>query len=53
MGGLFADDGTDTRLPMTALTGDIWHAYVPGVGAGVCDRPGPLSGPHSCPIDSD
>ena len=38
MGGvglcLFADDGTETRLPMTARTGDIWHAYVPGVGAG-------------------
>jgi isoamylase len=31
---LFADDGTETRLPMSARTGDVWHAYVPGVGAG-------------------
>ena len=31
---LFADDGTETRLPMTARTGDVWHGYVPGVGAG-------------------
>ncbi len=31
---LFADDGTETKLPMTARTGDVWHAYVPGVGAG-------------------
>ncbi len=31
---LFADDGTETKLPLTARTGDVWHAYVPGVGAG-------------------
>lgn len=31
---LFADDGSETRLPMVARTGDVWHAYVPGVGAG-------------------
>jgi isoamylase len=31
---LFAEDGTETRVPMTARTGDVWHAYVPGVGAG-------------------
>ncbi|HME78275.1 MAG TPA: hypothetical protein VKI00_22290 [Mycobacterium sp.] len=31
---LLADDGTETRLPLTARTGDVWHAYVPGVGAG-------------------
>ena len=31
---LFADDGSETRLPMTARTGDVWHGYVPGVGAG-------------------
>ena len=28
---LFADDGTETKLPLTARTGDVWHAYVPGV----------------------
>jgi isoamylase len=31
---LFAEDGTETRLPLTARTGDVWHAYVPGVVAG-------------------
>jgi isoamylase len=31
---LFADDGTETKLPLTARTGDVWHAYVSGVGAG-------------------
>ena len=31
---LFADDGTETRLPVTARTGDVWHAYVPGIGSG-------------------
>jgi isoamylase len=31
---LFADDGTETPFPMSARTGDVWHAYVPGVGAG-------------------
>jgi Carbohydrate-binding module 48 (Isoamylase N-terminal domain) len=31
---LFAEDGSETRLPMTARTGDVWHAYLPGVGVG-------------------
>ena len=31
---LFGDDGTETRLPLTARTGDVWHGYVPGVRAG-------------------
>ncbi|MBV8350081.1 MAG: glycogen debranching protein GlgX [Mycolicibacterium sp.] len=31
---LFTEDGTETRVPMTARSGDVWHAYVPGVGAG-------------------
>ncbi|MDI3313449.1 MAG: glycogen debranching protein GlgX [Mycobacterium sp.] len=31
---LFADDGSETRLPMTARSGDVWHAYVPGIRAG-------------------
>ena len=31
---LFADDGTENKLPLTARTGDVWHGYVPGVGAG-------------------
>ena len=31
---LLADDGTETKLPLTARTGDVWHAHVPGVGAG-------------------
>jgi glycogen operon protein len=31
---LFADDGTETKLPLTTRTGDVWHGYVPGVGAG-------------------
>ena len=31
---LCADDGTETQLPLTARTGDVWHAYVPGVAAG-------------------
>ena len=31
---LFADDGTETRLPVSARTGDVWHAYVPGVRPG-------------------
>ena len=38
MGGvnlcLFAGDGAETRVPMTAHTGDGWHAYVLGIGAG-------------------
>jgi pullulanase/glycogen debranching enzyme len=31
---LFGDDSTETRVPVTARTGDVWHAYVPGIGAG-------------------
>jgi isoamylase len=31
---LFDDDGTETRLPVTARTGDTWHARVPGIVAG-------------------
>ncbi|MEU3606370.1 glycogen debranching protein GlgX [Streptomyces sp. NPDC035033] len=31
---LFAPDGTETRLPLTELTHEIWHGFVPGVGAG-------------------
>jgi isoamylase len=31
---LFAEDGTETKLPLTTRTGDVWHGYVPGVGAG-------------------
>lgn len=31
---LFADDGTETTLPLTARTGDVWHGYVPGIRAG-------------------
>ena len=31
---LFADDGTETQLPVDHRTGDVWHAYVPGVAAG-------------------
>jgi isoamylase len=31
---LIADDGTETQLPLTARTGDVWHAYVRGVQAG-------------------
>jgi glycogen operon protein len=28
---LFEDDGTETRLPLTELTHEIWHGFVPGV----------------------
>jgi len=31
---LFAEDGTETRVPVTARDGDVWHVYVPGVRAG-------------------
>ncbi|GAC1363411.1 MAG: glycogen debranching protein GlgX [Actinomycetota bacterium] len=35
---LFAEDGTESQLPLSAHTGSIWHGYVPGV------RPGQLYG---------
>jgi isoamylase len=31
---LFADDGTETRLPLPARDSGIWHGFVPGVGPG-------------------
>nr|WP_123527532.1 glycogen debranching protein GlgX [Streptomyces sp. 840.1] len=31
---LFEEDGTETRLPLTELTHEIWHGFVPGVRAG-------------------
>ncbi|MEU8521656.1 glycogen debranching protein GlgX [Streptomyces sp. NPDC048577] len=31
---LFDADGNETRLPLTELTHEIWHGFVPGVGAG-------------------
>ncbi|MFF8378990.1 glycogen debranching protein GlgX [Streptomyces sp. NPDC015661] len=31
---LFDTDGTETRLPLTELTHEIWHGFVPGVGPG-------------------
>ena len=31
---LFAEDGSETRVPLTARTGDVWHAYLPGIGPG-------------------
>ncbi|MGW4775285.1 glycogen debranching protein GlgX [Streptomyces filamentosus] len=31
---LFAPDGTETRLPLTELTHEIWHGFVPGIGPG-------------------
>ncbi|KPI00408.1 glycogen debranching enzyme GlgX [Actinobacteria bacterium OK074] len=31
---LFDDDGTETALPLTELTHEIWHGFVPGVGPG-------------------
>ncbi|MFC5169079.1 glycogen debranching protein GlgX [Streptomyces mutomycini] len=31
---LFDERGTETRLPLTELTHEIWHGFVPGVGAG-------------------
>ncbi|MFD7320147.1 glycogen debranching protein GlgX [Streptomyces sp. NPDC059875] len=31
---LFDADGTERRLPLTELTHEIWHGFVPGVAAG-------------------
>ncbi|MFF2727071.1 glycogen debranching protein GlgX [Streptomyces sp. NPDC058008] len=31
---LFDGRGAETRLPLTELTHEIWHGFVPGVGAG-------------------
>ncbi|MFE3070082.1 glycogen debranching protein GlgX [Streptomyces sp. NPDC059247] len=31
---LFDPDGTERRLPLTELTHEIWHGFVPGAGAG-------------------
>jgi isoamylase len=31
---LFADDGTETRIPMTHNTYQVWHAYLPGITPG-------------------
>ncbi|ORT55226.1 glycogen debranching protein GlgX [Streptomyces sp. CB03238] len=31
---LFDGDGTETRLPLTELTHEIWHGFVPGVRPG-------------------
>ncbi|MER5552222.1 glycogen debranching protein GlgX [Streptomyces sp. NPDC002793] len=31
---LFDERGTETRLPLTELTHEIWHGFVPGVRAG-------------------
>ncbi len=31
---LFEEDGAETRLPLTELTHEIWHGFVPGVRAG-------------------
>ncbi|GGR03649.1 glycogen operon protein GlgX homolog [Streptomyces cinereoruber] len=31
---LFDGDGTETRLPLTELTHEIWHGFVPGIGPG-------------------
>lgn len=31
---LFAEDGTETQLPLREVDGFVWHGYVPGVGAG-------------------
>ncbi|MEV4947185.1 glycogen debranching protein GlgX [Streptomyces sp. NPDC053755] len=31
---LFGADGAERRLPLTELTHEIWHGFVPGVGAG-------------------
>ena len=31
---LFDERGTETRLPLTELTHEIWHGFVPGVHAG-------------------
>ncbi|MDF6018713.1 glycogen debranching protein GlgX [Streptomyces sp. JH34] len=31
---LFDERGAETQLPLTELTHEIWHGFVPGVGAG-------------------
>jgi glycogen operon protein len=31
---LYSVDSTETRVPLAARTGDIWHAYIPGIVAG-------------------
>jgi glycogen operon protein len=31
---LFDDAGRETRVPLTQSTHHVWHAYIPGVGAG-------------------
>jgi glycogen operon protein len=31
---VFADDGAETRLPLTQRTAFVWHGYVPGLGPG-------------------
>ncbi|MFG3476565.1 glycogen debranching protein GlgX [Streptomyces sp. NPDC047980] len=31
---LFDESGAEVRLPLTELTHEIWHGFVPGVGAG-------------------
>ncbi|MEV4938314.1 glycogen debranching protein GlgX [Streptomyces zaomyceticus] len=31
---LFDPDGTERRLPLTELTHEIWHGFVPGIGPG-------------------
>ncbi len=31
---LFDDDGTETSVPLTEVTAQCWHGYLPGVGLG-------------------
>lgn len=31
---LFAEDGVETRVPLTEMDGFCWHAFLPGVGPG-------------------
>ena len=31
---LFDEEGAETRIPMPDRDGGVWHAFVPGVGAG-------------------
>ena len=31
---LFDEDGTETRVPLTEVDGDVWHAYLPTVHPG-------------------
>ncbi|MDH6182121.1 isoamylase [Microbacteriaceae bacterium SG_E_30_P1] len=31
---LFDEDGTETRVPLVEVDAYIWHAFVPGIGAG-------------------